>query len=58
MFQNYIPNFEKHKIGILELPYMNEEKLAKIGIPEGPRQRILQESQMSFRQENFNIYIV
>jgi hypothetical protein len=37
---------------------MNEERLEKIGLPMGPRQRILQEAQMCFRQENFDIYIV
>ena len=43
---------------MLELPYLNEDRLQKIGIPMGPRLRILQESQMCFRQENFDIYIV
>jgi len=43
---------------MVELPYMTEEMLQKIGIPLGPSRRILQEAQMCFRQENFNIYIV
>ena len=58
LLQRYIPNFETEKIGMIELPYLNEERLMKIGIPMGPRLRILQESQMCFRQENFDIYIV
>lgn len=37
---------------------MNEERLIKLQIPMGPRLRILQEAQMCFRQENFDIYIV
>ena len=56
--QQYLANFQSESISILELPYMNEDRLEKIGIPMGPRQRILQEAQMCFRQENFNIYIV
>lgn len=43
---------------MIELPYLTEERLQKIGIPMGPRMRILQEAQMSFRQEHFSIYIV
>lgn len=43
---------------MIELPYMNEDRLQRIGIPMGPRLRILQEAQLCFRQENFDIYIV
>lgn len=43
---------------MLELPYMTEERLEKIGIPMGPRLRILQEAQNCFQHENLNIYIV
>ncbi|CAH1790926.1 unnamed protein product [Owenia fusiformis] len=57
-YNKWIPNFENEHIGMVELPYMTEERLQKIGIPMGPRLRILQEAQMCFRQENFNIYIV
>ncbi|XP_013387516.1 uncharacterized protein LOC106156690 isoform X2 [Lingula anatina] len=57
-YEKYIHLFEKEHIGMVELPYMTDERLEKIGIPLGPRLRILQESQMCFRQENFNIYIV
>jgi len=56
--QKYIPKFDAEKITMVELPYMTEEMLQKIGIPLGPSRRILQEAQMCFRQENFNIYIV
>ncbi|GAB6023762.1 hypothetical protein CHUAL_008516 [Chamberlinius hualienensis] len=57
-YEKYACLFETEKIGIIELPYLTEERLQKIGIPMGPRMRILQEAQMSFRQEHFNIYIV
>ena len=30
---------------MLELPYLNEERLEKLGLPMGPRIRILQEAQ-------------
>lgn len=30
---------------MLELPYMTEEKLRSIGVPLGPRSRILEEAQ-------------
>lgn len=43
---------------MIELPYMTEERMEKIGIPMGPRLRIIQKTQLCFRQENFNIYIV
>lgn len=57
-YEKYSVNFEKEHIGMIELPYMTEERLEKIGVPMGPRLRILQEAQLCFRQENFNIYIV
>ncbi|KAI0238267.1 hypothetical protein LSAT2_011113 [Lamellibrachia satsuma] len=57
-YEKYIPKFDAEKITMVELPYMTEEMLQKIGIPLGPSRRILQEAQMCFRQENFNIYIV
>ncbi|CAD5111325.1 DgyrCDS640 [Dimorphilus gyrociliatus] len=57
-YEKYIENFSKEGIGMLELPYMTEERLSKIGIPMGPRIRILQEAQMRFRHDNFDIYIV
>lgn len=30
----------------MELPYLSEERLHKLGIPLGPRLRILQEAQL------------
>uniref|UniRef100_T1JCP6 SAM domain-containing protein n=1 Tax=Strigamia maritima TaxID=126957 RepID=T1JCP6_STRMM len=56
-YEKYASNFENERIGMIELPYLTEERLQKIGIPMGPRMRILQEAQMSFRQEHFNIYL-
>ena len=50
----YAPNFENEQITITELPYLSEERLKLLGIPLGPRLRILQEAQASFRQENVN----
>jgi hypothetical protein len=32
---------------MIELPYMGEERLQKLGVPLGPRLRILQEAQIS-----------
>ena len=40
--QEYAENFHKAKIGIMELPYTSEEQLIDIGIPSGPRKRILE----------------
>jgi len=41
-YEDYAENFHKAKIGIMELPYTSEEQLKGIGIPSGPRQRILE----------------
>ncbi|XP_056021249.1 neuron navigator 3-like isoform X2 [Ostrea edulis] len=57
-YEKFVSNFDAEHIGMLELPYMNEERLEKIGIPMGPRLRILQEAQNCFQHENLNIYIV
>ena len=35
--------FEKHKVGILELPHLTEQQLKHMKIPAGPRMRILHE---------------
>lgn len=57
-YEKYVSNFKSEHIGMIELPYMTEERLEKIGVPMGPRLRILQEAQQCFRHENFNIYLV
>lgn len=46
-FQKYASLFEKERVGMIELPYMGEERLQKLGVPLGPRLRILQEAQIS-----------
>ena len=56
--QKYAALFERERIGMIELPYMTEDRLQKLGIPIGPRLRILQEAQMSLRNDNFNVYIL
>lgn len=46
-FQKYAALFEAERVGMIELPYMGEERLQKLGVPLGPRLRILQEAQIS-----------
>jgi len=36
---------------MLELPYLSEDRLEKLGIPMGPRMRILQESRASLQPQ-------
>lgn len=57
-FQKYATNFENEKIGIKELPYLTEERLQKMGIPMGPRIRILQEAHACCQQNQYKVYIV
>lgn len=45
--QKYANLFEAERVGMIELPYLGEERLQKMGIPLGPRLRILQEAQIS-----------
>ena len=52
----YASHFENEHITLTELPYLSEERLKTIGIPLGPRIRILQEAQMSFKQDNLSSY--
>jgi hypothetical protein len=40
-----IPHFKAEEIGTLELSYMSEQRLQNLGIPLGPRLRILEEIQ-------------
>jgi len=42
-YEKFATIFEESKIGMLELPYLSEERLEKLGIPLGPRMRIMQE---------------
>lgn len=42
--QKYVKTFEAEKIGLPELVHLNEERLHKLGLPMGPRIRILQEA--------------
>jgi hypothetical protein len=46
-YEKYASAFEEAKIGLLELPYLSEERLEKLGVPMGPRMRILQEARAS-----------
>lgn len=45
--QKYASLFEAERVGMIELPYLGEERLQKLGVPLGPRLRILQEAQIS-----------
>lgn len=44
--------FENERVGMVELPYMSEERLQKMGVPLGPRLRIMQEAQISVCKDN------
>lgn len=46
-YEKYATLFEAERVGMIELPYMGEERLQKLGVPLGPRLRILQEAQIS-----------
>lgn len=54
--QKYANAFEKEKVGMVELPYLSEERLQKMGVPLGPRLRILQEARISVCKDP--IYVV
>lgn len=43
--QQYHAKFQREGVTILELPHITEEQLINMGIPLGPRQRILDEIQ-------------
>lgn len=47
LLQKYASLFEKERIGLLELPYLTEDRLHKLGIPLGPRLRILQQAHLA-----------
>jgi len=59
-YEKYAGIFEEAKIGMLELPYLSEERLEKLGIPLGPRIRILQEAKIPYNLDgqNYNVYIL
>merc|ERR1712213_235294 len=59
-YEKYASIFEDAKIGMLELPYLSEERLEKLGVPLGPRIRILQEVKMPYNLDgqNYNVYIL
>ena len=42
-YWRFNPHFKTEEIEILELPYMTEQRLQNLGIPLGPRLRILEE---------------
>ncbi|CAG9864383.1 unnamed protein product [Phyllotreta striolata] len=51
-YEKYANIFENEKIGMVELPYLSEERLLKMGLPLGPRLRIMQEAQISVCKDN------
>ncbi|XP_065345181.1 serine/arginine repetitive matrix protein 1-like isoform X6 [Cloeon dipterum] len=62
-YEKYATNFESEKVGLMELPYVSEERLQKMGIPLGPRLRILQEAQVAAnacanQDSTFSVYVV
>ncbi|KAH0808039.1 hypothetical protein GEV33_014752 [Tenebrio molitor] len=46
-YEKYANVFENERVGMVELPYLSEERLQKMGVPLGPRLRIMQEAQIS-----------
>ncbi|XP_029171025.1 uncharacterized protein LOC114940490 isoform X2 [Nylanderia fulva] len=55
-YEKYAAAFEKEKVGMVELPYLSEDRLQKMGVPLGPRLRILQEARISVCKDP--IYVV
>lgn len=47
--------FEQEKVGMIELPYLTEDILKHMGIPLGPRLRILQEARISVCNNFLNV---
>jgi len=43
-YEKYASALEEARIGLLELPYLAEDRLERLGVPAGPRVRILQEA--------------
>ena len=58
-YEKYASAFEDAKIGLLELPYLPEERLEQLGVPMGPRMRILQEAKTAIGNDHsMNVYIL
>ncbi|XP_054260522.1 uncharacterized protein LOC128985166 [Macrosteles quadrilineatus] len=57
-YEKYAAVFENERIGLVELPYLTEERLHKLGIPLGPRLRIMQEAQLGFPVPDNTLCIV
>ena len=58
-YEKYASVFEEAKIGLLELPFLTDDRLDKLGVPVGPRVRILQEAKATIASEpNYNVYIL
>ncbi|XP_051176444.1 putative mediator of RNA polymerase II transcription subunit 26 isoform X2 [Leptopilina boulardi] len=55
-YEKYAGAFEKERVGMVELPYLSEERLQKMGVPLGPRLRILQEARISVLKDP--VYVV
>lgn len=51
-YEKYASVFEKESIGMIELPYLSEERFQKLGIPLGPRLRIMEQAQISVFKDN------
>ncbi|KAJ8927106.1 hypothetical protein NQ314_020379 [Rhamnusium bicolor] len=51
-YEKYATLFENERVGMVELPYLSEERLQKMGVPLGPRLRIMQEAQISVCRDN------
>lgn len=51
-YEKYANVFENERVGMVELPYLSEERLQKMGLPLGPRLRIMQEAQISVCKDN------
>ncbi|CAH1174204.1 unnamed protein product [Phaedon cochleariae] len=51
-YEKYATIFETERVGMVELPYMTEDRLLKMGVPLGPRLRIMQEAQISVCKDN------
>ncbi len=57
-YEKYAAAFEEAKIGLLELPCLSDERLERLGIPMGPRLRIMQEAKVAIASNEYNVYIL